>query len=87
MRYTARHAVLLGFGILMLAGVAARSDEAAGAREQIIQGVRDDVRRKIQERNEMPAESREDVATTGKQPATTAPAHSNTRPEKTDTPK
>ena len=86
MRYTARHAVVLGFGILMLAGVAARSDEAAGAREQIIQGVRDDVRRKIQERNEMPAENREDVATGSKQP-TNAPAHSNTRQEKSDAPK
>ena len=86
MRNIARHTVFLGLGMLLVSTTIARSDEAGGAREQIIQGVRDDVHRKIQQRNEMPAETREEVATGSKQP-TEAPAHSNTRQEKADAPK
>jgi hypothetical protein len=82
----ARHAVFLGLGMLLVTTTIARSDEVGGAREQIIQGVRDDVHRKIQERNEMSAETREEAATGSKQPAT-APRHPNTKQEKTDTPK
>lgn len=87
MRYSVKRTILLGFGILLLAGTVARSDETSDSREQIIQGVRDDVRRKIQERNEMPAESREDVAAGNKPSPATPPAHTLSRPEKSNTPK
>jgi hypothetical protein len=75
--------------MLFLANVGARSDEATGgSREQIIQGVRDDVRRKIQERNEIPAENRAETASTGtgKLPAT-APGNAGQDTAKQDTPK
>jgi hypothetical protein len=86
MRNIARHAFFLGLGMLLVTTTVARSDEAGDTREQIIQGVRDDVHRKIQERNEMPAENREDMANGSKQPMA-APAHSNTKQDKQDTPK
>jgi hypothetical protein len=55
--------------MLFLANAGARSDEATdGGREQIIQGVRDDVRRKIQEHNEVPAENRTESASTTRSP-------------------
>jgi hypothetical protein len=86
MRYSLRRAVVLGFGMLLLAGAAARCEEGSDSREQIIQGVRDDVRRKIQERNETPADNRADRDASKQQPAI-APAHGDTKQEKQDTPK
>jgi hypothetical protein len=86
MRNIIRHAVFLGLGMLLVSTNIARSDEAGGSREQIIEGVRDDVHRKIQERNGTPAESQEEAATGTKQPAN-ASAHPNTKQEKSDTAK
>lgn len=86
MRNVTHHAVLIGLGMLLVTTTVARCDEAGDSREQIIQGVRDDIHRKIQERNEAPAVTREEIATGGKQPAT-APAHSDAKQEKPDTPK
>jgi hypothetical protein len=94
MRYSAHHAIvlgfILGFGMLLLANASARADEVLdSSREQIIQSTRDDVRRKIQEQNEIPAENRAEAATAGKQP-TTGSAHGSAKQErldKQDTPK
>lgn len=73
MRHAARHAALLVFGLLALAlNTGARCDEASN-RDSVIQSVRDDVRRKIQERSEIPSAQRPDaeVASEIKQPTTT----------------
>lgn len=85
MRQSTRRAVIFAFGILMVmsAGARARADEAGSSRESIIEGVRDDVRRKIQERNEIPPENRPNVASEAKQP-TNAPVDAKS---KQDTPK
>jgi hypothetical protein len=85
MHYSINRAIILGFGMLLFVNASARSDEAAGTREQIIQGVRDDVRRKIEERNEIPAENRGE-RDASKQPAM-APANSGAKEGKPDTPK
>jgi hypothetical protein len=72
--------------MLAVLNAKAKSDEAVDStRESIIQGVRDDVRRKIQERNEA-AEHRPEVASEAKPPtaSTGAPEHNN---PKSDTPK
>lgn len=83
MRYSACRATFLALVLLTLAlNTAARCDEN---RENVIQGVRDDIRRKIQERSEVPSATRPeaDVASEVKQP-TPAPAQDNPRQ---DTPK
>jgi hypothetical protein len=79
--------MILALGMLAVLNTAkARADEA-GNTQTIIEGVRDDVRRKIQERNEVPAENRPAVASESK-PSTASPtappAHNNGKP---DTPK
>lgn len=77
-------AAIVALGMIAVFSARARADEAIDAsRETIIQGVRDDVRRKIRERSETPAESRPEVASEGK-PSTAAPAHGEAKP---DTPK
>jgi hypothetical protein len=62
-------------GLLMLFGTQARQVRAEDeSRDTIIQGVRDDVRRKIQESSEKPAEKPEELASrTRQQPAAPAP--------------
>jgi len=79
--------MILAFGLLAVLNTAkARADEA-GNTQTIIEGVRDDVRRKIQERNEVPTEKRPEVASEAKPASaspTASPAHNN---GKADTPK
>jgi hypothetical protein len=80
MRRSICRATFLAIGLLTLAGnTAARCDDS---RENVIQGVRDDVRRKIQERSEVPSATRpeSDVASEVKQP-TSAPAQDSSRPD------
>lgn len=84
MRHSAYRATFLVLGLLTLvSNTAARCDEASN-RESVIQGVRDDVRRKIQERSEVPSATRpeSDVASEVKPPP--APAQDGPR---ADTPK
>ena len=82
MRHSICRATFLAIGLLTLVwNTAARCDDS---RENVIQGVRDDVRRKIQERSEVPpARPESDVAAETKQP-TPAPVQDSPRP---DTPK
>jgi hypothetical protein len=86
MRFSTFRAAILVFGLLAVLDAKAKADEAVDStRESIIQGVRDDIRRKIQERNEAPAEKRPEVASEAKPAAsTTTPVHNNPKP---DTPK
>lgn len=52
MRNSVNYAAIILFGTLMVCNAAARCNEVVvSSRDTIIQGVRDDVRRKIQERN------------------------------------
>jgi hypothetical protein len=84
MRQLFYRVAIVALGMLAALSARARADEAVDStRETIIQGVRDDVRRKIHERSEIPPENRPEIATQGK-PPTAAPAHSNPKP---DTPK
>jgi hypothetical protein len=84
MRQSLYCTAIVALGMFAALNGRARADEAIDStRETIIQGVRDDVRRKIHERNEVPSENRPEIASEGK-PATPAPAHSN---PKLDTPK
>jgi hypothetical protein len=53
MRHSFHRAVIIAFAVLVTLSTQARSQDAS--RETIIQGVRDDVRRKIQEENERAA--------------------------------
>jgi hypothetical protein len=60
-RHVIALSVSLGFSLAFLAlSVQARSEDTG--RETIIQGVRDDIRRKIQEDNPQPAETAEQAA-------------------------
>jgi hypothetical protein len=80
MKESVCRAAVLAFGMIAVLGAKACADEAIDStRETIIQSVRDDVRRKIPERNQMPAENRSEVASEAK-PSTNAPAHSNPKP-------
>jgi hypothetical protein len=69
-------------GLLALWSVQARADEASN-KDTIVQGVRDDVRRKIQESGEKPSGKSEELASRAKQqlPAS-APASSKQEPAK-----
>jgi hypothetical protein len=75
MRRPIHRSVMVLAGLLVLFGTQARQARAEDeSRETIIQGVRDDVRRKIQESSEKSAEKPEELASrTRQQPATTAP--------------
>jgi hypothetical protein len=75
MRRPIHHSVMILAGLLMLFGTQARQVRAEDeSRDTIIQGVRDDVRRKIQESSEKPAEKPEELASrTRQQPAAPAP--------------
>lgn len=85
MRSSTLGAVILVFGMLAVLSARAKADETGDStRESIIQGVRDDVRRKIQERNEVQAEKRPEIASEAKPAATAAPVRNNPKP---DTPK
>lgn len=54
--FSSARALLLGFGIIMaLAGQARCQEPGEASRETIIQGVRDDVRQKIREQQNVPA--------------------------------
>jgi hypothetical protein len=82
MRHTTCRATFLAVGLLTLAlSTAARCDEASN-RESVIQGVRDDVRRKIQERSEAPSATRpaSEVTSEARQPAP-APAQDSVKPD------
>jgi hypothetical protein len=85
MRYSAYRATFLALGLLTLAfNTAARCDEASN-RESVIQGVRDDIRRKIQERSEAPSAARpESEVASETKPPMPAPVQDSSRP---DTPK
>jgi hypothetical protein len=75
MRRPIHRSVMILAGLLMLFGTQARQVRAEDeSRDTIIQGVRDDVRRKIQESSEKPAERPEELASrTRQQPAAPAP--------------
>jgi hypothetical protein len=62
-------AQVIALGFLAALSVQARSDDAG--RETIIQGVRDDIRRRIQEDNQQPAATSEQAASAARQPQTT----------------
>jgi hypothetical protein len=83
MRHSICGATFLAIGLLTLAlNTAARCDDG---RENVIQGVRDDVRRKIQERSEVPSTTRpESEAASGVKQPTPAPVQDSPR---SDTPK
>jgi hypothetical protein len=73
-----RHVIALGF--LAALSVQARSDDTG--RETIIQGVRDDIRRKIQQDDQQPAATAEQAASaTRQQQATPAPQPSDPKQE------
>ena len=60
-------ALMVGLGLsTALVGVAQSEESTDSARESIIQGVRDDVRRKIREREAKPPNSGAKVATKGR---------------------
>jgi hypothetical protein len=85
MRHSTCRAAFVALGLLTFAlNTSARCDEASN-RDSVIQGVRDDVRRKIQERSEVPSATRpeSEVASEAKQPTST-PAQDS---PKQDTPK
>jgi hypothetical protein len=75
MRRPIHRSVMILAGLLMLFGTQARQVRAEDeGRDTIIQGVRDDVRRKTQESSEKPAEKPEELASrTRQQPAAPAP--------------
>lgn len=81
MRQSLYCAAIIALGMFATLNARARADEVLDStRETIIQGVRDDVRRKIHERSEIPSENRPEIASEGK-PPTAAPAHSNPKPD------
>jgi hypothetical protein len=86
MRRPIHRSVMILAGLLMLFGTQARQVRAEDeSRDTIIQGVRDDVRRKIQESSEKPAEKPEELASrTRHQPAALAaePAGQKQEPSK-----
>mgnify|MGYP000997880309 FL=1 len=58
--------LLLGLGLATsLVGIAHANDPTDAPRDSIIQGVRDDVRRKIKEREHSPPVTRPEAQTTG----------------------
>ena len=77
MRRFIHRSVMVLAGLLALWSVQARADEASN-RDAIVQGVRDDVRRKIQESGEKPSEKSEELAsrTRQQQPPRSRPAPS-----------
>ena len=70
MRRFIHRSVMVLAGLLALWSVQARADETSN-KDTIVQGVRDDVRRKIQESGEKPSEKSEELAsrTRQRQPA------------------
>jgi cytoskeletal protein RodZ len=85
MRRSIYRSVMVLAGLLVLFSAQARQARAESeSRETIIQGVRDDVRRKIQESSEKPAEKSEELASRTKQqqPAAPEPAGQKQEPAK-----
>jgi hypothetical protein len=81
MRRAVFRAALIAPGMIAAFGAGVRANEAIDAsRETIIQGVRDDVRRKIRERSEMPEVKRPEVASEAK-PSISAPPQSDPKPD------
>ena len=66
MRRSIHRCVMVLAGLLALWSVQARADEASN-KDTIVQGVRDDVRRKIQESGEKASEKSEELASRTKQ--------------------
>ena len=66
MRCSIHRPVMVLAGLLVLWSAQARADEASN-KDTIVQGVRDDVRRKIQESGEKPSEKSEELASRTKQ--------------------
>jgi hypothetical protein len=81
MRRSIHRPVIALAGLLVVLSAQSRAEDSS--RETIIQGVRDDVRRKIQEGSEKPAETPEQLASGAKQPqpASPTPERSSPKPE------
>jgi hypothetical protein len=81
MRRSIHRPVIAVAGLLVVLSTQARGEDSN--RETIIQGVRDDVRRKIQESGEKPAETPEQLASRNRQqqPESPAPERSSPQPE------
>jgi hypothetical protein len=84
MRHSIHRPVIVLAGLLVVLSAQVRAEDST--RDTIIQGVRDDVRRKIEERGERPAESPEQLASGVKQqpapPAETERASPKPEPTK-----
>ena len=66
MRRSIQRSLMVLAGLMALWSVQVRADEASN-KDTIVQGVRDDVRRKIQESGEKPSEKSEELASRTKQ--------------------